>query len=110
MNNFTDLSILNGETLEPNDGRVAPLDGSAASGGLTTSGSANASALGAAAARGPLGVDGGPAANAQDALAKQALGPNNERLEDLTGGGWQGLLRTLPCNLPSATCNLILRC
>jgi hypothetical protein len=97
MNNLSDISILNGETVEPNDGRIAPLDGSSAPGGLTASGSlspvrANGSAAGkgvagsgsrAAAGRGPLGVDGAPAASAQDALAKQALGANNERLEDL---------------------------
>jgi hypothetical protein len=85
MNNLSDISILNGEAVEPNDGRIAPLDGSAASGGLATSASATLGAGGsrAAAGRGPLGVDGAPAATAQDALAKQALGPNNERLEDL---------------------------
>jgi hypothetical protein len=81
MNNPTDISILNGEPLEPNDGRVAPLDGSQNS--LTASGSATREPAGASRSREPLGIDGGPAANAQDALAKQALGPNNERLEDL---------------------------
>jgi hypothetical protein len=82
MNNLNDLSILNGDAVEPNDGRVAPLDGSATP---ATSGSRAAAAResgGTRAASAP-GVDGGTAANAQDALAKQALGPNNERLEDL---------------------------
>jgi len=39
-NNLTesDIAILNGETVEPNDGRVAPLDGSSAPGGLAASG------------------------------------------------------------------------
>jgi hypothetical protein len=71
MNNLDDLAILNGENEPPNDGSVAPLDG-----GL--------SASGANAARAPLGVDGKQAAaSAQEALAKLALGPNNERLEEL---------------------------
>jgi hypothetical protein len=83
-NNLSDIAILNGEPtvltgdrplsgdaqVAANDGRVAPLDGSVA-------------AQRAAAAGPPPGVDGAPAANLQDALAKQALGPNNERLEDL---------------------------
>jgi hypothetical protein len=87
MNNQTDISILNGEALEPNDGRVAPLDGSLSP--QTTSGSsAGFAASGSqgtpAATRAPLGIDGKqPAANAQEALAKLALGPNNERLEEL---------------------------
>jgi hypothetical protein len=94
MNNLSDLSILNGDAIEPNDGHVAPLDGSATSGGLTASGSfaqgglpaggsSAAAAAGGSRMREPLGVDGKAAANAQDAMAKQALGPNNERLEDL---------------------------
>ena len=101
-NDQTDIAILNGEPLARNDGSVAPLDGSSAAGGFTPSGSlggafaagvsaaagglgANGSrgALGPHASRVPLGVDGGPAANAQDAAAKVALGPNNERLDDL---------------------------
>lgn len=80
LNNLDDVAILNGKAVAPNDGRVAPLDGSAAPGGFTTSGSV---APGAHSARGPRGVDGAPAANLQDALAKLSLGPNNERLEDL---------------------------
>ena len=71
MNNLDDLGILNGGADAPNDGRVAPLDG-------------GSSAQGAGAARAPLGIDGKqPAASAQEALAKLALGPNNERLEEL---------------------------
>src|SRR5579872_6004144 len=70
MTNFDDIAILNGGTDAPNDGFVAPLDGAA-------------SPQRAMSARAPLGVDGKPAANAQEALAKLALGPNNERLEEL---------------------------
>ena len=71
MNNSDDLAILNGEAEAPNDGSVAPLDG-------------GHSAQGGNAGRAPLGIDGKrPAANAQEALAKLALGPNNERLEEL---------------------------
>src|SRR5579872_4460382 len=70
MTNFDDIAILNGGTDAPNDGFVAPLDGAA-------------SPQRAMSARAPLGVDGKPAASAQEALAKLALGPNNERLEDL---------------------------
>jgi hypothetical protein len=81
QNNLSDIAILNGEAPERNDGHVAPLDGSSAGGGLSASGSRAVPA--ANGARGPLGVDGAPAANAQDALAKLALGPNNEKLEDL---------------------------
>jgi hypothetical protein len=86
------MAILNGETEPPNDGSVAPLDGSSliasgssAGGGLNASGSAAAGGLRAAgAARAPLGIDGKQAAlSAQEALAKLALGPNNERLEEL---------------------------
>ena len=83
-NNLSDIAILNGEPAAatdggsvPNDGRVAPLDGSLSP--LTTSGSS----LAGRAPGVPPGIDGAPAANLQDALAKQALGPNNERLEDL---------------------------
>jgi hypothetical protein len=86
-NNLSDIAILNGEPAAPNDGgsaqndgRVAPLDGSSAPGGFTASGLPTAMGAGG---RVPPGIDGAPAANAQDALAKQALGPNNERLEDL---------------------------
>ncbi len=81
-NNLNDLAILNGEKEAPNDGSVAPLDGSSAAGGLTTGGSP--SAQGSGVARTPLGIDGKqPAATVQEALAKLALGPNNERLDDL---------------------------
>jgi hypothetical protein len=70
-NNVSDIDLLNGEIDSHNDGSIAPLDG-----GLT--------AQGAKAARSPVGVDGKqPAASAQEALAKIALGPNNERLEEL---------------------------
>jgi hypothetical protein len=70
-NNLNDMAILNGETEAPNDGFVAPLDG-------------GQSAHGALAARAPVGIDGKqPAASAQEALAKLALGPNNERLAEL---------------------------
>ena len=83
-NNLNDLAILSGENDTPNDGFVAPLDGSSATGGFTTSGSSTGSGLGAGAARAPLGIDGKqPAASLQEALAKLSLGPNNERLEDL---------------------------
>jgi hypothetical protein len=82
LTDSTDLAILNGENEAPNDGSVAPLDGSSASGGLATGGSQTA--LKAGAARGPLGIDGKrAAANVQEAVAKLALGPNNERLEEL---------------------------
>ncbi len=75
--NLNDLAILNGESEALNDGFVAPLDGAQSAQGGTVS-------LGAHAARAPLGIDGKqPAANAQEALAKLALGPNNERLEEL---------------------------
>jgi len=80
MNDSNELAILNGETDLPNDGNVAPLDGSHTS--LTTSGPAGAG--GAGGRKLPLGIDGNkPAANVQEALAKLALGPNNEQLEDL---------------------------
>ena len=73
LNDSSDLAILNGESEAPNDGSVAPLDGAQPAHGA-----------GASAGRAPLGIDGkAPAASAQEALAKQALGPNNERLEEL---------------------------
>jgi len=76
------MAILNGEAEAPNDGSIAPLDGSSAGGGVTASGAQ--SAQGAYTVRTPLGIDGKqPAGNAQEALAKLALGPNNERLEEL---------------------------
>jgi hypothetical protein len=81
-NNLDDIAILNGKDEAPNDGSVAPLDGSSAGGGLTANGPQTA--FGAGGARAPLGIDGKqPAANVQEALAKHALGPNNERLEEL---------------------------
>ncbi len=81
-NNLDDIAILNGEAEAPNDGSVAPLDGSSAGSGVAASGSQTA--FGAGAARAPRGIDGKqPAANAQESLAKLALGPNNERLEEL---------------------------
>jgi hypothetical protein len=71
-NNLNDIALLNGETEPPNDGSVAPLDGAQPAQGAS------------GAARAPLGIDGKQAAaSAQEALAKQALGPNNERLEEL---------------------------
>ena len=71
LNNSNEMAILNGETDPPNDGSVAPLEGAQ-------------SAQGVKAARAPLGIDGKqPAASVQEALAKQALGPNNEQLEEL---------------------------
>ncbi len=71
QNNLNDIAILNGENEAPNDGFVAPLDGAQP-------------ALGTNTARAPLGIDGKqPAASVQEALAKLALGPNNERLDEL---------------------------
>jgi hypothetical protein len=71
LNDANEMAILNSDNEAPNDGSVAPLDGAK-------------SAQGANAARAPLGIDGKqPAANVQEALAKLALGPNNERLEEL---------------------------
>jgi hypothetical protein len=67
MSNLSDMSILSGENVTPNDGRVAALDGS----------------LGSRASAVPMGIDGKPAAGMQDAAAKVALGPNNEGLEEL---------------------------
>jgi hypothetical protein len=73
LNDSHDLAILNGESEAPNDGSVAPLDGAQTAHGA-----------GASAARAPLGIDGkAPAASAQEALAKLALGANNEHLEEL---------------------------
>jgi len=113
QNNLDDIAILNGEAPQRNDGSVAPLDGSLAYGGLTAGGSSPYGGLTAGSSlvsnqnpqaevedpdgvgarvagktvrrkpNPPLGVDGKPAMGPQDALAKQALGPNNERLEDL---------------------------
>ncbi len=71
MNGLGEGAILNGDGgargdgFAPNNGFVAPLEGSRA--GLAS----------------PAGVDGKPAASLQDALAKLSLGPNNERLEEL---------------------------
>jgi hypothetical protein len=79
MNNLDDLAILNGEPPERNDGSVAPLDGSHTS---LTAGSSQTS-FSITPSKNPLGIDGKPAANTQEALAKVALGPNNERLEEL---------------------------
>ncbi len=77
LNDANEMAILNGENEAPNDGSVAPLDGAPSSQGAL-------SPQGAKPARAPLGIDGKqPAASAQEALAKLALGPNNERLEEL---------------------------
>jgi hypothetical protein len=78
-----DMDILNGVGEAANDGMVAPLDGSQAS--LTAGGAhAAGAAPGPLAAHAPLGIDGKTAAaSAQEALAKLALGANNERLEEL---------------------------
>jgi hypothetical protein len=82
LNDSNEMAILNGENEAPNDGFAAPLDGSSAGGGFTTSGSH--AAMGVGPARVPPGIDGKqPAASAQEALAKLSLGPNNERLEEL---------------------------
>ncbi len=99
LNNFEDLGILNSDSELPNDGFVAPLDGSqrslTASGSLTSltasgaqnslAGAGSSAAAGIAGkSRAPLGIDGKQAAgSAQEALAKLALGPNNEHLEEL---------------------------
>jgi len=72
LNGPDEIAILNGEPAEQNDGRIAPLDGSSTGGGFHAEGAPAVS-----------GIDGAPAASVQDALAKLALGPNNERLEDL---------------------------
>src|SRR5271165_6514501 len=75
MNEANDMTILNGEAELPNDGNVAPLDGGQSSHGT---------GLSAGGGKMPLGLDGKrAAANAQEAIAKMALGPNNERLEEL---------------------------
>jgi hypothetical protein len=77
INDSNEQAILNGESDAPNDGSVAPLDGSSPSSGAGTT-------LRAGGARAPLGIDGKqPAATVQEAMAKLALGPNNERLEEL---------------------------
>ncbi len=82
MNEANDMAILNGETDPANDGSVAPLDGLTTS--LTTGGASAGGGLAARGGKAPLGIDGKkPAANVQEALAKLALGPNNERLEEL---------------------------
>jgi hypothetical protein len=89
MNDANDMAILNGEMEAANDGIVAPLDGSHTA--LTAGASQNSLAwVGEAAGSGalggkvPMGIDGKrAAASAQEALAKQALGANNERLEEL---------------------------
>ncbi len=70
LNDAHEMAILNGEVEAPNDGIVAPLDGASSS-------------HTASSARMPLSIDGKPAASAQEALAKLALGANNERLEEL---------------------------
>ncbi len=70
FNDAHEMAILNGEVEAPNDGIVAPLDGASSS-------------HTASSARMPLSIDGKPAASAQEALAKLALGANNERLEEL---------------------------
>jgi hypothetical protein len=76
MNNLSDMAILNGENDAPNNGSVAPLDGSA----VAQAGASAPVSMG----HNPLGIDGKqPAANLQEAMAKLALGPNNERLDDL---------------------------
>ncbi len=80
MNDANDMAILNGETEPANDGIVAPLDGSGASGGA----GASQNSLAVHGGKVPLGIDGKrAAASAQEALAKQALGANNEQLEEL---------------------------
>ncbi len=71
LNDAHEMAILNGEVEAPNDGIVAPLDGASSS-------------HTASSARVALGIDGKqPAESVQEALAKLALGPNNERLEEL---------------------------
>jgi hypothetical protein len=80
-----DMAILNGEAVAANDGTIAPLDGAASGAGVL--GGAGASQNAFAAHGGgnvPPGIDGKRgAASAQEALAKMALGPNNEALEEL---------------------------
>jgi hypothetical protein len=81
MNDANDMAILNGETEAANDGIVAPLDGAAAASGGAGAAHPLAGVLGG---KMPLGIDGKRAAgSAQEALAKQALGANNEQLEEL---------------------------
>ena len=67
-NQLNDMAILNGEVEPPNDGSVAPLDGSQPAGKPGAE---------------PLGIDSKPATDLREAAARVALGPNNERLEDL---------------------------
>ena len=87
LNDSDEMAILNGVGEPPNDGSIAPLDGSQTSfttSGASAGGGIGGGALGANALRAPLGIDGKqPAASVQEALAKLALGPNNERLEEL---------------------------
>jgi hypothetical protein len=83
-----DMAILNGEAVAANDGTIAPLDGAASGPGVLGAGGAAHNLSGAAGVHGagkvPLGIDGKRgAASAQEALAKMALGPNNEALEEL---------------------------
>jgi hypothetical protein len=81
MNDANDMAILNGETEAANDGILAPLDGSAAASGAAGAAHPLAGVLGG---KLPIGIDGKrAAASAQEALAKQALGANNEQLEEL---------------------------
>jgi hypothetical protein len=83
MNGQNEMAILNGESEAANDGSVAPLDGAAQSTLGASAGVARGVAPGLPPGL-PLGIDGKlPAASAQEALAKLALGPNNERLDDL---------------------------
>jgi hypothetical protein len=80
MNDANDMAILNGETEAANDGIVAPLDGSAASGEA----GASHNSLAAHGGKAPVGIDGKRAAgSAQEMLARMALGANNEHLEEL---------------------------
>ncbi len=89
MNDAHDMAILNGETDAANDGIVAPLDGSAGSDAAGASqnslaGIGRAAQSGVPGGKVPVGIDGKrAAASAQEALAKQALGANNEQLEEL---------------------------
>jgi hypothetical protein len=78
LNNSTDMAMRNGEAAAPNDGLVAPLDGSSAASGFATDGSSSAGRALAA----PTGHD-AAALQAQARLGELALGPNNEKLEEL---------------------------
>jgi hypothetical protein len=82
---MSDMELLNGGSAAPNDGSVVALDGSAGGVGQARHAAPLQGAPGGAAlgARAALGIDGKPAAGIQDAMAKMALGPNNERLEEL---------------------------